>query len=53
MYETSMIRLTQTKMKMYHASSIQPIKNKLFTDEKILHFLDIDIVLYAICYAAF
>jgi hypothetical protein len=31
-----MIRLTQTKMKIHHASSIRPIKNKLFTDEKIL-----------------
>jgi hypothetical protein len=28
-----MIRLTQTKMKIYHSSSIQPIKNSLFTDE--------------------
>jgi hypothetical protein len=28
-----MIRLTQTRMKIHHASSIQPIKNKLFTDE--------------------
>jgi hypothetical protein len=31
--ETSMIRLTQTRMKIHHASSIRPIKNKLFTDE--------------------
>jgi hypothetical protein len=28
-----MIRLTQTKMKIHPASSIRPIKNKLFTDE--------------------
>jgi hypothetical protein len=28
-----MIRLTQTSMKMHHASSIRPIKSKLFTDE--------------------
>jgi hypothetical protein len=28
-----MIRLTQTKMKSHPASSIRPIKNKLFTDE--------------------
>jgi hypothetical protein len=28
-----MIRLTQTRMKIHHASSIRPIKNKLFTDE--------------------
>jgi hypothetical protein len=28
-----MIRLTQTKMKIHHASSILPIKNKLFTNE--------------------
>jgi hypothetical protein len=33
--ETSMIRLTQTRMKIHHASSIRPIKNKLFTDEII------------------
>jgi hypothetical protein len=32
-YETSMIRLKQTKMKMYHASSIRTIKSKLLTDE--------------------
>jgi transposase InsO family protein len=32
-FETSMIRLTQTRMKIHHASSIRPIKNKLFTDE--------------------
>jgi hypothetical protein len=31
--ETSMIHLTQTRMKIHHASSIRPIKNKLFTDE--------------------
>jgi hypothetical protein len=31
--ETSMIQLTQTLMKIHHASSIRPIKNKLFTDE--------------------
>jgi predicted cupin superfamily sugar epimerase len=35
--ETSMIRLSQTRMKIHHASSIRPIKNKLFTDE-IWHF---------------
>jgi S-adenosylmethionine:diacylglycerol 3-amino-3-carboxypropyl transferase len=35
LYETSMIRLTQTRMKIHHASSIRPIKNKLFTDENI------------------
>jgi hypothetical protein len=29
-----MIRLTQTRMKIHHASSIQLIKNKLFTDNK-------------------
>jgi hypothetical protein len=28
-----MICLTQTKIKIHHASSIRPIKNKLFTDE--------------------
>jgi hypothetical protein len=32
--ETSMIRLTQTKMKIHHASSIRLIKSKLFSDEK-------------------
>jgi hypothetical protein len=32
-YETSMIRLTQTKMKIHHASSIRFIKSKLFSDE--------------------
>jgi phosphoribosyl-ATP pyrophosphohydrolase/phosphoribosyl-AMP cyclohydrolase len=32
--ETSMIHLTQNRMKIHHASSIRPIKNKLFTDEK-------------------
>jgi uncharacterized lipoprotein NlpE involved in copper resistance len=32
--ETSIIRLTQTRMKIHHASSIKTIKNKLFTDEK-------------------
>jgi hypothetical protein len=31
--ETSMIRLTQTRIKIHHASSIRTIKNKLFTDE--------------------
>jgi hypothetical protein len=31
--ETSMIRLTQTRRKIHYASSIRPIKNKLFTDE--------------------
>jgi hypothetical protein len=35
MDETSMIDLTQTKMKIHHASSIRPIKNKLFTDERL------------------
>jgi hypothetical protein len=29
-----MICLTQTRMKIHHASSIRPIKNKLFSDEK-------------------
>jgi hypothetical protein len=29
-----MIRLTQIRMKIHHASSIRLIKNKLFTDEK-------------------
>jgi hypothetical protein len=33
--ETSMIRLTQTRMKIHHASSILPIKDKLFTDEMV------------------
>jgi hypothetical protein len=33
--ETSMIRLTQTRMKIHHASSIRLIKNKLFTDETL------------------
>jgi hypothetical protein len=28
-----MICLAQTSMKIHHASSIRPIKNKLFTDE--------------------
>jgi hypothetical protein len=28
-----MIRLTQTRMKIHHASSIRTIKNKLFTDQ--------------------
>jgi hypothetical protein len=28
-----MIRLTQTRMIIHHASSIRPIKNKLLTDE--------------------
>jgi deoxyribodipyrimidine photo-lyase len=32
-YETSMIRLTQTRMKIHHTSSNRPIKNKLFSDE--------------------
>jgi hypothetical protein len=31
--ETSMIQLTQTSMKIHHASSIRPLKNKLFTDK--------------------
>jgi methionyl-tRNA formyltransferase len=31
--ETSMIRLTQTRMKIHHANSIRPIKSKLFSDE--------------------
>jgi hypothetical protein len=30
-----MIHLTQTRMKIHYASSILPIKNKLFTDESI------------------
>jgi hypothetical protein len=29
-----MIRLTQTRMKIHHASSIRPIKNKLLMYEK-------------------
>jgi hypothetical protein len=29
----SMIRLTQTRMKIHHASSIRLIKSKLFSDE--------------------
>jgi hypothetical protein len=33
--ETSMIRLTQTRMKIHHASSIRPIKNKIFKDENL------------------
>jgi hypothetical protein len=33
--ETSMICLTQTRIKIHHASSIRPIINKLFTDEKL------------------
>jgi hypothetical protein len=32
-YETSMICLTQTRMKIHHTSSIRPIENKLFSDE--------------------
>jgi hypothetical protein len=28
-----MIQLTQSLMKIHHASSIRPIKDKLFTDE--------------------
>jgi hypothetical protein len=35
MDETSMIRLTQTRMKIPHTSSFRPIKNKLFTDERL------------------
>jgi hypothetical protein len=35
-----MIRLTQIRMKIHHASSIRPIKNKLFTDERELKKLD-------------
>jgi hypothetical protein len=31
--EASMIRLSKTRMKTHHASSIRLIKNKLFTDE--------------------
>jgi hypothetical protein len=30
-----MIRLTQTSIKINHASTIRPIKNKLFTDEML------------------
>jgi hypothetical protein len=35
--ETSMIRLSQTLMKIHHASSIRPIKNKLFSDENFIN----------------
>jgi hypothetical protein len=28
-----MIQLSQTRMKIHHASSIRPIKDKLFSDE--------------------
>jgi hypothetical protein len=37
--ETSMIQLSQTLMKMHHASSIRPIKDKLFTDENNSEFV--------------
>jgi hypothetical protein len=30
-----MIQLSQTRMKIHHASSIRPIKDKLFSDENI------------------
>jgi hypothetical protein len=33
--EKSKIHLTQTCMKIHHASSFRPIKNKLITDELI------------------
>jgi hypothetical protein len=33
--ETIMICLTQTRIKMHHASSNRPVKNKLFMDEMI------------------
>jgi hypothetical protein len=39
--ETSMIRLTQTRMKTHHASSIRPVKNKLFTGERIAWFREL------------
>jgi hypothetical protein len=38
-----MIRLTEKIMKIHHASSKLPIKNKLFTDEKD-HFIP-----YSLC----
>jgi ATP-binding cassette subfamily B protein len=42
--ETSMIQLSQTPMKLHHASSIRPMKNKLFTDEKwVLKNLNMEI----------
>jgi hypothetical protein len=41
--ETSMIQLTQTLMKIHHASSIRPIKNKLYTDENFASRLHTDI----------
>jgi hypothetical protein len=37
--ETSMIHLTQTRMKIHHASSIRPINNELFTDESKFEML--------------
>jgi hypothetical protein len=37
-----MIRLTQTRMKIHHASSIRLIKNKLFSDEINNSFLIIE-----------
>jgi hypothetical protein len=33
---TSTIQLSQTRMKIHHASSIRPIKDKLFKDEKTI-----------------
>jgi hypothetical protein len=33
-----MIRLTQTRMKIHHASSIRPFKNKLFSDERKFNY---------------
>jgi hypothetical protein len=33
--ETSMIQLTQIRIKIHHASSVQPIKNKLLTYEDL------------------
>jgi hypothetical protein len=40
-YETNMIQLTQVGMKIHHASYIQTLKNKLFTDEKAFKILKI------------
>jgi hypothetical protein len=37
-----MIRLTQKRMKIHHASSILPIKNKLFTDETTRRLYPVD-----------
>jgi hypothetical protein len=48
--ETSMIQLTQTLMKIHHASSIRPIKNKLYTDENFAYRLKTNIY---IAYAEF